>query len=150
MVTCWFCGYRGPDEGTECAVCGHPHDRARDREQERSAAGSRLGQTNGGLWYENPPQKPRIGAQAMSRCNSIPGGDRSTHLNPDLRYLLNLIPEQQNRRRRAEDMVRATGACLTPVRADGDGCDPDVVYIRPRVDPTMRVLKVRIPSLLQQ
>ncbi|CAN0427951.1 unnamed protein product [Ectocarpus sp. 12 AP-2014] len=143
MVTCGLCGYRGPDEGTECAVCGQPHDRARDREQERSAAGSRLGQTGGGLWHENPPQKPRIRAQAMSRCSSISGGDRSTHLNPDLRYLLNLIPEQQNRRRRAEDMVRATGACLTPVRADGDGCDPDVVYIRPRVDPTMRVLKGR-------
>ncbi|CAM9315429.1 unnamed protein product [Ectocarpus sp. 13 AM-2016] len=143
MVTCWLCGYRGPDEGTECAVCGQPHDRARGGELERSAAGSRLGQTNGGLWYENPPQKPRIGAQATSRCKSIPGGDRSTDLNPDLRYLLNLIPEQQNRRRRAEDMVRATGACLTPVRVDGDGCDPDVVYIRPRVDPTMRVLKGR-------
>ncbi|CAM9636141.1 unnamed protein product [Ectocarpus sp. 8 AP-2014] len=143
MVTCGLCGYRGPDEGTECAVCGQPHDRARDREQERSAAGSRLGQTNGGLWYEKPPQKSCIGAQAMSRCNSIPGGDRSTHLNPDLRYLLNLIPEQQNRRKRAEDVVRATGACLTPARADGDGCDPDVVYIRPRVDPTMRVLKGR-------
>ncbi|CAN0207366.1 unnamed protein product [Ectocarpus sp. 4 AP-2014] len=143
MVTCWLCAYRGPDEGTECAVCGQPHDRARDREQERSAAGSRLGQINGGLWYENPPQKPRIGTQAMSRCNSIPGGDRSTHLNPELRCLLDLIPEQQNRRKRAEDMVRATGARLTPERADGDGCDPDVVYIRPRVDPTMRVLKGR-------
>ncbi|CAN0010308.1 unnamed protein product [Ectocarpus sp. 6 AP-2014] len=143
MVTCRLCGYRGADEGTECAVCGQPHDRARDREQQRSAAGSRLGQTNGGLWYEKPPQKSRIGAQAMSRCNSIPGGDRSTHLNQDLRYLLNLIPEQQNRRKRAEDVVRATGACLTPARADGDGCDPDVVYIRSRVDPTMRVLKGR-------
>lgn len=107
--------------------------------------GSRLAQAAGGSWCAASQQKSRSGG--LDGCNSAEGATGSTyHLNLDLQSLLHLIPEQQDRKKRAQDVVWATGAGLTPTQADDGRRDPDVVYIQPRVDPTMTVLKVRLTN----
>lgn len=79
----------------------------------------------------------------LDGCNTE-GAKGSTHLNLDLQSLLHLIPEQHDRKKRAQrDVVRATEVGLAPTQANNGRRDPDVVYIQPRVDPTMTVLKVR-------
>ena len=135
MVPCKLCGYQGSSDkaSQQCPVCGEAYD---DGPQDGNAA-----QAAGGLWAQ-----PRSRIGALNGCNSSSNGEGPRpHVNLDLQSLLNLIPEQQDRRKRAEEAVRAASASggNSPVRADGGHCDPDAVYIQPRVDPTMRVLKVR-------
>lgn len=137
MVSCRLCGYRGHnDTNTQCPVCGEAYDRP----QHGYMPGARLAQPAGGSLCGVIQQKSRIGG--LDGCSSTEGA-KATYLNLDLQALLHLIPEQQDRKKRAQrDVVRATEAELSPTRAENDRRDPDVVYIQPRVDPTMTVLKV--------
>lgn len=156
MVSCGLCGFRGSSDNTcaqpHCPICGEAYDDVRwsDRREDEDMPGSRLAKADGGVWGGKSLQKSQIGAQSMGRCNSSEGVPTSTYLNLDLQSLLHLIPEQQhNRKKRAEDVVRAAGVGPTPTRGDDSSrCDPDGVYIRPRVDPTMRVLKVRVACVM--
>lgn len=109
--------------------------------------GSRLVQATGGLWCGRSQQKSRIGG--LDGCDNAEAAKGSTYLNLDMQSLLRLIPEQQDRRKRAQrDVMRATEAELAPAQANGGRRDPDVVYIQPHVDPTMTVLKVRVGTVL--
>lgn len=63
-----------------------------------------------------------------------PGG-----LNPELESLLRRLPQKRDMQRRQDEILRAAAV---PTAESVQREDEDVVYIRPRVDPTMRVLKV--------
>lgn len=149
MVPCRLCGFQGSNDITpKCPVCGEAYDdgQAGDRRQgDEGMPGPRLANAAaGGVSYGKPPQKSPIGGETIEMCTSTEEVPTSTYLNLNLQSLLQLIPEQQHRKKKAEGVVvRAAGGGLSPTRADdGYRCDPDGVYIRPRVDPTMRVLKV--------
>lgn len=146
MASCRLCGYRGDNEtNPQCPVCGEAYDRPQDGHM----PGSRLAQTAGGSWCGASRQKSRI--EGLDGCNSTEAAKGSTYLNLDLQSLLHLIPEQQGRRKRAQrDVVRATETGLTSTRPDNGRRDSDVVYIQPRVDPTMTVLKVRVATAVRQ
>lgn len=139
MVACRLCGYRGHNDTNTCPVCGEEYDKAQDGHMPES----RLAQAAGGSWCGISQQKSRIGNPDGSKSAK---GAASTYLNLDLQSLLHLIPEQQDRKQRAQDVVRAAGAGLSPTRANNGQHDPDVVYIQPRVDPTMTVLKVGVAT----
>ncbi len=130
-LSCKLCGYRGSDCASHCPVCGEAYDDSQTRQDGNAA------QAVGGLWAQ-----PRSRIGALNGCNSSEGA-RSMHVaNLDLQSLLDRIPEQQERKQRAEEVVRAASRETNRVRADGGHFDPDAVYIQPRADPTMRVLKV--------
>lgn len=132
MSSCKLCGYRGSDSTSQCPVCGEAYDDSRTRQDANAA------QAVGGLWAQ-----PRSRIGALHGCNSSEGA-RSAHVaNLDLQSLLDRIPAQQDRRQRAEEAVRAASRETNRARADGGHFDPDAVYIQPRLDPAMRVLKVR-------
>lgn len=157
MVLCRLCGFGGSNDNTSvhpkcCPICGEAYDdgQARDTRQkdDEDVPGSRLTKAAAGdVLCGKSPQKPQIGGRATGECSGAEGGTTSTYLNLDLQSLLQLIPEQQRRKKRAEDVVvRAADGGRSPTQADDSSsrCDPNGVYIRPRVDPTMRVLKVRV------
>eukprot|EP00903_Cladosiphon_okamuranus_P012153 g11401.t1 len=139
MVSCRLCGYQGRDASSQCPVCGEAYDSP----QGVRVPGPRLAQAGGGLWCGGSQQDSRFGV--VGEFDIAEAAKASTHhLNLDLQSLLRLIPEQQDRRKRAQrDVVWATEAGLAPDQANGGRRDPDVVYIQPRVDPTMTVLKGR-------
>lgn len=140
MVLCRLCGYQGQNNtNAQCPVCGKAYDRLQDG----YANGSVLAQAAGDSWFGVSQQKPRIGG--LDGCNTEAAAKGSTYLNLDLQSLLHLIPEQQDRKKRAQrDVVRATEAGLAPTQANNGRHGAGVVYIQPRVDPTMTVLKVRV------
>lgn len=155
MSLCRLCGYRGSNDKTCvqpicCPICGEAYDdeRVTERRQDNEdVRGLRLTKASAGrMWCGKSPQKSQTGGKPIEKSNSTEGVRTSTYLNLDLQSLLQLIPEQQHRKKRAEDdvVLRAVSGGLTPTRAE----DPDCVYIRPRVDPTMRVLKVRAACVL--
>lgn len=143
MPSCRLCGFRGPVGASvqqfQCPVCGKSYDTS-DTE-DGDVAGSQLPR-GGGVAY-GTPQQPRFGAQGLMRTDSASAAPSSC-LNVELQSLLQLIPEQLKRRTGAQCIVRSAGS-LPPAPANDALSDPDVVYIRPRIDPTMRVLKVRLP-----
>lgn len=146
MVTCKLCGYRGcNDSQSKCPVCDESYEPvARQHGQQGEATpGPQRAQAASGVWCRTVQQNRQLGAQALAEFCSPERIARATHFNIDLQSLLSKIPAQQQRRKKAEDILRAVGGGLTSAPADGQ-CDPAVVYIRPRADPTMTVLKVSI------
>lgn len=161
MVLCRLCGFGGSNDNNTsiqpkcCPICGEAYGQARDtryNSDDEDVPGSRLAKAAaaGNAWCgKSLLAEPQIGGgKATEKCGGAEGvAPTSTYLNLDLQSLLQLIPEQQHRKKRAEDVVvRAAGGGRSPTQADDSSrrCDPDGVYIRPRVDPTMRVLKVRV------
>ncbi|CAM9092847.1 unnamed protein product [Hapterophycus canaliculatus] len=146
MNACKLCGFRGSgDAQSKCPVCDEPYEPLHasgqhEQQDEVVVPGSQLAQAASGAWCGMAQQKLQTGAQALAEFSSP--GRTVTHLNLELQSLLGMIPAQQLRRKRAEDVVRAVGGGWISARADGQ-CDPGVVYIRPRADPTMTVLKGR-------
>lgn len=147
MTSCRLCGFQGPlDPCTvACPVCGEAYEKISGY-QVRAVDGTLFALSRGRTWCgDASPQQQRsqLGAQALTSGDGV-GLLRGSYLNPELLALLQLVPEQQSRRKRAkEDAVRAAGS-LTPARREDEGqTDLDVVYIRPRNDPTMQVLKVQ-------
>lgn len=143
MAECRLCGYTArldkkataqeQEQQVSCLVCGEEF-------------GGDSGRRNGGalqqaaLLAQAGGQTSQLPVPAMGRWVSAqvhPSG----WLNSELRSLLDLVPKQQDRRQRAKDVVRAIGN-HSPVRVEKGPGDPEVVFIRPRVDPTMRALKV--------
>lgn len=130
MAACRLCGYQIPvgiAVLSECPVCGEPCDASDGRDGANAESGQ-------GIEHDGVKSRTTspAGAQAWmgsDSANAFP----SSCLNPELQSLLRLVPEELNRKKRAQDAVRATGGAS----------ESDVVYIRPRTDPTMRVLKVR-------
>lgn len=147
MAACRLCGYRSPVGVTipsECAVCGEPCDPSggRDGADPVVEAESGIEHAVGGA-INSRGTSPHM-AQPWMRCDSPNNAFPSSYLNPELQSLLRLVPEEQNRKKRAQDAVRAAGGGeLVPSCSDEGHSESDVVYIRPRVDPGMRVLKVR-------
>lgn len=145
MAACRLCGYRSPVGVTilsECPVCGEPCDTSggHDGADAVVKAESGIEYAGGGVSRGTSPHM----AQPWVRCDSPNKAFPSGCLNPELQSLLRLVPEEQNRKKRAQDAVRAAGGgALVPSCSDEDQSESDVVYIRPRVDPGMRVLKVR-------
>lgn len=154
METCKLCGFLSRSNiEAKCPVCGESYDlpaRQQQEEQQHGVVpGSQLAQAATDAWCGMAQQELQSGVQAPGEVRNPGRRARATHFNMDLQSLLGLIPAQQNRRKRAEDVLRAVGAGLTSAPADAQ-CDPGVVYIRPRADPTMAVLKVpfEAPAIL--
>lgn len=147
MISCRLCGYQALRDTCallQCPVCGEAY--AGDDGQNGVVAESGLTQ-GGSASCGTTQQQSQFGAPVLAQCNNSQVFPLC-YLNQELQSLLHLVPEQQRRKKRAQDAVRAAGA-LTPARADDDHGKPDAVYIRPRVDPTMRVLKVKIVDALK-
>lgn len=152
MASCRFCGYtarldKNPaaqQQQAQCVVCGEAFggDDGRRIGVATQQAASLLAHAGGAIRRGASPQQEtsQFPVPAMGRCVS-PDTNQSSWLNSELRLLLDLVPKEQNRRKRTQDSVRAIGN-LTPPRVDEAPSDPEVVFIRPRADPTMRVLKV--------
>ncbi|CAM9738400.1 unnamed protein product [Scytosiphon promiscuus] len=145
MATCKLCGYRGSSTSQpKCPVCDESYELLprRPEEQDVITPGSQLAQAASRACCGMAQQKLETGAQPPAQSCSHRRRARTTHSNIDLQSLLDLIPAQQNRRKKAEDVLRAVCGGLTSAPADDD-LDHGVVYIRPRADPTMAVLKGR-------
>lgn len=152
MASCRLCGYTArldkngatQQQQTQCVVCGEAlgGDDGRCIWGGTEQAASSLAHAGGAIWDGASPQQEtlQLAVPAAARCV---GGEasQSSWLNSELRLLLDLVPKQQNSRKRTQDAVRAIGN-LSPPRVDDGPSDPEVVFIRPRADPTMRVLKV--------
>ena len=141
---CRLCGYQSHsnDNNAQCPVCGEAYDRLKDGHTRVP----KLAQATGIPWCGVPQLKSRVGGLDRGNTNET-GANGSTYLDLDLQSLLDLIPEQQARKKRAQrDVVRATEAALAPAQANSGRRDPDVVCIQRRVDPTMTVLKVRVAT----
>lgn len=152
MASCRLCGYTArldknavaQQQQEQCVVCGEAFggDDGRRSGGATQQAASLLAHAGGAIWRGASPKQEmsQPPVPAMGRCVGAET-NQSSWLNPELRLLLDLVPQQQNRRKRTQDSVRAIGN-LTPPRVDEVPSDPEVVFIRPRADPTMRVLKV--------
>lgn len=138
MAACRLCGYQSPVTLCECPVCGEPCDASDGRDGAEVASGQGVEHAGDGVSRGTSPLKtqPWMGSD---NANAFP----SSCLNPELQSLLRLVPEEQNRKKRAQDAVRAVGGALVPSCSDEGQSGSDVVYVRPRIDPTMQVLKVR-------
>lgn len=141
MAACTLCGYRSPVgviNLSECPVCGEPCDASDGRDGAAVESGQGVEHAGDGVSRGTSP----LGAQPW-RCDSSATAFPSSYLNPELQSLLRLVPEEKNRKKRAQDAVLAAGGALVPSCSDEGQSESDVVYIRPRIDPGMRVLKVR-------
>lgn len=144
MAACTLCGYRVPVGVavlSECPVCGEPCGASDGRVNTDVESGEGIEHAAGdGVSRGTSPLKTQawMGGDSDS-ARAFP----SSCLNPELQSLLQLVPEEQNRKKRAQDAVRAAGGALIPSCSNEGQSESDVVYIRPRIDPGMRALKVR-------
>ena len=142
MAACRLCGYQSPVGVvtlSECPVCGEPCDPSDGRDGADVESGQGVEHAGDGVSRGTSPLKTQPPWMGAGNASAFP----SSCLNPELQSLLCLVPEEQNRKTRAQEAVRAAGGALVPSFPDEGQSGPDVVYIRPRVDPGMRVLKVR-------
>lgn len=134
-LACQFCGYQAKCSNASdprCPVCVEPY-----------SAGDGDGTTSAGPGPWSDPVRSSAyvaGRGGVSGVNSAigvalsPGG-----LSPELESLLRRLPRKRDKQRRRDEILRAAAM---PTAESDKREDGDVVYIRPRVDPTMRVLKV--------
>lgn len=136
MASCRLCGYRlsrNRYSESHCPVCGEPHQSLRGHNGAFAAQADVGG--NGRSTIQQPFRDQALSRLADNEDTPSPG------LNLHLQSLLRLIPDDKEKGRRIQGTIRAAGT-LHSNRMDGGYGETDVVYIRPRVDPTMRALKV--------
>ena len=147
MATCRLCGYRvrlnSEKWKQQCPICGEAFVVLRDDGPNKMAAGLPVAASGDFAWSGASAQQ-----QSQSNIDTVHQRDGtkrppSNHLKPELLGLLQMVPGSHDRRIRAQDAVRAAVGLTLPLPKDSNASEHDpVVYIRPRADPTMRVLKV--------
>lgn len=136
---CKLCGFRVDSsraEGSRCPVCGQEY--ATDCSGDSAGAAGPDDTTGQGGLSSHIMQSAGIDNAGWDAASSIGGTAKiPSLLNPELESLLCRLPRKSDMQRRDDAVLRIAGVLFDREE------ESDVVHIRPRVDPTMRVLKVK-------
>lgn len=142
---CQLCGYRssrGRNVSPQCPVCGqeHANENKADDGVERTAEPDAKGLLN--------VVRSAAGTKGSAKWRMGKTMTTQGTISLELQSLLQRLPQQSDFRRKEHELLSAAGVVATGHGAEnrGDNFDPNVIYIRSRADPTMRVLKVRTVS----
>lgn len=138
-MSCKLCGFRvnrSHAEESSCPVCGQEY--TIDRADDTAGGGGPDDTACAGGLLSPPVQSAGIDGVGWGAASAQGVAAKTPScLDPELEFLLRRLPQKSDIQRRDEAVLRVAG--VLPDHRE----EPGVVHIRPRIDPTMRVLKVK-------